>query len=162
MILENSNFVVGLAFFAFIAVLYRFDVHGLVMRALDARAEKIRTELEEARRLREEAQNLFASYERKQQEVEGEVQDIIAHARREAEEAATQAKRDLEVTVARRLRAAEEQIGQAEADAVREVRNEAIRVAVGAASDAIAQGLSKQGRDRLIDEGIKTAAERLH
>lgn len=162
MILENSNFVVGIAFVAFLALLWRYDVQGLVIRALDARAEKIRLELEEAKRLREEAQNLYASYERKQQEVEGEVQDIIAHARREAEEAGEQARRDLEVTVARRIRAAEEQISQAEADAVREVRNEAIRVAVDAAADAIAQGLSKAGKDRLIDEGIKTAADRLH
>ncbi|HKK36570.1 MAG TPA: ATP F0F1 synthase subunit B [Paracoccaceae bacterium] len=162
MILENSNFVVGIAFVAFLALLWRFDVQGLVIRALDARADKIRLELEEAKRLREEAQNLYASYERKQQEVEGEVQDIIAHARREAEEAGEQARRDLEVTVARRIRAAEEQISQAEADAVREVRNEAIRVAVDAAADAIAQGLSKAGKDRLIDEGIKTAADRLH
>jgi len=162
MILENSNFVVGIAFVAFLALLWRFDVQGLVTRALDARADKIRLELEEAKRLREEAQNLYASYERKQQEVEGEVQDIIAHARREAEEAGEQARRDLEVTVARRIRAAEEQISQAEADAVREVRNEAIRVAVDAAADAIAQGLSKAGKDRLIDEGIKTAADRLH
>jgi F-type H+-transporting ATPase subunit b len=162
MILENTDFVVGVAFVAFLAILWRFDVPGILARALDARAERIRTELEEAKRLREEAQNLYASYERKQQEVEGEVQDIIAHARREAEEAAEQARRDLEVTVARRIRAAEEQISQAEADAVREVRNEAIRVAVDAAADAIAEGLSKAGKDRLIDEGIKTAADRLH
>ncbi|MFO7855171.1 MAG: ATP F0F1 synthase subunit B [Paracoccaceae bacterium] len=162
MILENSNFVVGVAFVAFLALLWRFDVQGLVIRALDARADRIRLELEEAKRLREEAQNLYASYERKQQEVEGEVQDIIAHARREAEEVGEQARRDLEVTVARRIRAAEEQISQAESDAVREVRNEAIRVAVDAAGDAIAQGLSKAGKDRLIDEGIRTAADRLH
>ena len=162
MILENTDFVVGLAFLAFLAVLYRFGVPGLLGRALDARAERIRTELDEAKRLREDAQARYAAAERKQKEVETEVHDIVAHARREAEEAAAAARRDLDVTVARRLRAAEEKIAQAEADAIREVRDEAIRVAVEAAGDAIAAGLDKAGRDRLVEEGIELAAQRLH
>lgn len=162
MILENSNFVVGIAFFAFLAVLWRFEVPKKLAVALDARAARIAEELAEARRLREEAQAAFAAYERKQQEVETEVQDIVAHARREAEEAGAAALRDLDVSIARRLKAAEEQIASAEADAVREVRDEAVRVAVSAASEAIAAGLDKDGRNRLINDGIEAAAQRLN
>lgn len=162
MILENTDFVVGLAFLAFVALLWRVGVPGMLTRALDARAAKIREELDDARRIREEAQASFARYERMQAQVESEVQDIVAHARRDAEEAAEAAKRDLEVQIARRLRAAEEKIASAEAAAVREVRDEAIRVAVDAAGEAIAAGLDKAQRDRMVDEGIRTAAEKLH
>lgn len=162
MLLENSNFVVGIAFFAFLAILWRLNVPVMLGKMLDARAARIQEELDEARRLREEAQNLYAAYERKQREVESEVQDIVAHARREAEEAGAAARRELEVAVARRLRAAEEKIAQAEADALRAVRDEAVRVAVAAAGDAIAAGLDKAGRDRLVEDGIRTAAARLH
>lgn len=162
MILENSNFVVGIAFVLFLLVLWRVGAFGLIGRKLDERAERIRTELDEARRLREEAQSLLASYERKQKEAEGRVQDIVAHARTEAEEVAAQAKRDLELTVARRIRTAQEKLAQAEADAVRAVRNEAVRVAVAAARDVIARELTPEGREKLVDEGIATVGERLH
>jgi F-type H+-transporting ATPase subunit b len=161
-ILENSNFVVGVAFVCFILVLIRFNVPALLTRALDARAERIQEELDEARRIREEAQTLLASYERKQKEVEGQAQDIVAHARTEAELAKDQALKDLELTIARRLKAAEDQIASAEADAVRAVRDEAIRVAVGAAQDALAAGLTKAGRSQLIDDGIEATAAKLH
>ena len=162
MILENTDFVVGLAFVAFIAVLWRFGVPEMVTKALDARAERIKEELAEARGIRDEAQRKLAEAERKRAQVETEMQDIVAHARREAEEAAEAAKREVEVSIARRLRAAEEKIASAEAAAVREVRNEAIRVAVDAAAEAISAGLDKANRDRLIDEGTRAAADRLH
>lgn len=162
MILQNSDFVVGIAFVIFIAILWKVNVHGFIARKLDERAARIRTELDEARRLREEAQSLLAAYERKQKEAEARVQDVVAQARAEAEAAAVQAKRDLDVAIARRLRAAQDQIAQAEADAVREVRNEAIRVAVAAAKDVIAANLTADGRARLVDDGIATVGERLH
>ena len=130
--------------------------------ALDRRAARIKEELDEARRLREEAQSLLASYERKQKEVEGQVQDIVAHARTEAEQAAVQAKKDLEVSIQRRLRAAEEQIQSAEDGAVRAVRNEAIRVAVAAAGDAIRGSMTPEKQAALTDQGIRTVATKLH
>lgn len=161
-ILDNSNFVVGLAFVAFLLVLWRFNVPALLGKALDGRAERIQEELDEARRIREEAQSLLASYERKQKEVEGQAQDIVAHARTEAEIAKEQALKDLDVAIARRLKSAEDQIASAEADAVRAVRDEAIKVAVAASQDAIAEGLSRAGRSKLIDDGIEATAARLN
>jgi len=162
MILENTNFVVGIAFALFLLVLWRFDVPGILGRALDKRAVRIREELDEARRLREDAQSLLAAYERKQKEAEGQVQDIVAHARTQAEEAAEAAKRDLDVAIARRIRSAQEQLASAETAAVREVRNEAARVAILAAQDVIAGQLSEAGRDKLIDDGIAVIGAKLH
>jgi F-type H+-transporting ATPase subunit b len=160
--LENTDVVVGIAFVLFIGVLWYFNVHNLLARALDRRADRIRGELDEARRLREEAQSLLASYERKQKEVDGQVQDIISHARTEAEESAAQARKDLEVSIQRRLRAAEEQIQSAEDSALRSVRDEAIRVAVAAAGEAIAKNMSPEARAKLTDEGIRTVSAKLH
>ena len=160
--LENSNFVVGIAFVLFLGVLWYYRVPTLLANALDKRANRIREELDEARRLREEAQSLLASYERKQKEVDGQVQDIIAHARTEAEESAEQAKKDLEVSIQRRLRGAEEQIQSAEDAAIRSVRNEAIRVAVAAAGEAIGKSMTPETRARLTEDGIRTVSAKLH
>lgn len=158
----NTDFVVGIAFVLFLAVLWYFKVPTFLANALDKRAVRIREELDEARRLREEAQSLLASYERKQKEVEGQVQDIIAHARTEAEEAADQAKKDLEVSLQRRMRGAEEQIGFAEAAALRSVREEAIRVATAAAGEAIAKKMTPELQAKLTEQGIRTVADKLH
>ena len=159
---ENSNFVVGVAFVVFLGVLWYFGVPKKLSAALDARAERIKGELEEARRLREEAQTLLASYERKQKEVEGQVADIVAHARVEAEEAAKQAHKDLELAIQRRLKGAEEQIQAAEDGAVRAVRDEAIKVATAATAEVLASSMSPEARAKLIDEGIATVGAKLH
>ena len=158
----DPNFVVFVAFVIFVGVLIYFKVPGMLGKALDARAEKIREELEEARRLREEAQTLLASYERKHREVEGQVEDIVAHARAEAEIASEQAKKDLEASIARRLRAAEDQIAAAETEAMREVRNRAVAVAIAAARDVIAKEMTPERRAALIDDSIRIVGEKLH
>ena len=82
--LQNTNFVVLVAFILFIAVLFYFKVPGMIGAMLDKRADGIRTELEEARALREEAQTLLASYERKQKEVQEQADRIVAAAKEEA------------------------------------------------------------------------------
>lgn len=162
MILQNSDFVVGIAFVLFALLLWRLGVPGFLARKLDERAERIRTELDEARRLREEAQSLLATYERRQKDAAARVDDIVSQARAAAEQGAIQARHELDLAIARRLRAAQEQIAQAEADAVREVRNEAVRVATIAAGDVIARHLSDEGRARLVQDGIDAAGAKLH
>ena len=158
----DSNLVVGLSTFLFIALMIYLKVPGKVAGMLDARAEKIRAELEEARRLREEAQTLLASYERKQKEVEEQSRQIIANAKSEAEHAATQAKADLEKSIARRLKAADDQIASAEASAMKEVRDRAVAVAVKAASDVIAKNMNAKTGGALIDDAIRQVGEKLH
>lgn len=158
----DSNLVVTLTTVLFIALLVYLKVPGKIASLLDARAEKIRAELEDARRLREEAQTLLASYERKQKEVEGQAQQIVANAKAEAERAAEEAKKSLEVSIARRMKAAEDQIASAEAGAVREVRDRAVAVAVAAATKVIKEKMTEAEAGKLVDDAIKQVGDRLH
>ncbi|WP_417718418.1 F0F1 ATP synthase subunit B [Salipiger sp.] len=160
--LHNTDFVVLLAFLLFLVVLVYFKVPSTLGKLLDKRAEGIRDELNEARQLREEAQSLLASYERKQREVQEQAARIVAQARQEAETAAAQAREDLKQTIARRLAGAEDQIASARAAAVRDVRDRAAVIAVSAAREVIAKQMSPADRDRLIDDAISTVGAKLH
>jgi len=158
----NSDLVVALTTILFIALLVYLGVPKKIGGLLDARADKIKAELEEARRLREEAQTLLASYEKKQKEVEGMAEQIVANAKSEAEKAAEQAKEDLKASIARRLKGAEDQIASAEASAVKEVRDRAIAVATQAASTVIADKMSASSGNDLINASIKEVGAKLH
>ncbi|MCV2882343.1 F0F1 ATP synthase subunit B [Actibacterium sp. XHP0104] len=160
--LQNTNFVVLLAFILFIVVLAYFKVPGMLGGMLDKRAEGIRDELEKAKALREEAQTILASYERKQQEVKDQSARIVEHAKEEAQNAAKQAKADLEASIARRLQAAQDQIASAEAGAVRQVRDRAISVAIAAAADVISKKMDAASGNALIDDAIKQVEAKLH
>ena len=160
--MQNPPFMVLVGFILFIALLLFLKVPKLISGMLEKRAEGIRDELNEARSLREEAQTILASYERKQKEVKDQAERIIAHAREEANIAAEQAKVDLEASIARRLVAAEEQITSAKDGAVKEVRDTAISVAIGAASDVISKGLGATDGNKLIDAAIQEAEAKLH
>ena len=159
---KNTDFVVLLAFLLFIGVLFYFKVPGMIGGLLDKRADTIRGELEEARALREEAQTLLASYERKQKEVQEQADRIIAQAKDEAATAAEQAKADLQKSIARRIAAAEDQIASAEAAAIKEVRDRAVVIAIGAARDLIAKQMTAADGNKLIDEGIDIVDAKLH
>lgn len=160
--LGNTDFVVLLAFIVFIGILVYFKVPGMIGGQLDARAEGIQKELDEARELREDAQTLLASYERKQKEVKEQAERIVAHAREDAAAAAAQAKEDLKVSIARRLAAAEDQIASAEASAVKEVRDTAVVVAVQAANEVIAKQMTADKASGLIDSAIAEVEAKLH
>ena len=160
--LYNTNFVVTIAFVCFVSVILYLGVPKMLAKMLDARADGIRAELEEARSLREEAKALLASYEKKQTEVQEQADRILEAARVEAAAAAEQAKADIVTSVARRLVAAEEQIASAEAAAVKEVRDQAIVVAVGAARDIIASQMTAADGNSLIDDAIAQVGAKLH
>lgn len=160
--LYNTNFVVTIAFVCFVSVVLYLGVPKMLAKMLDARADGIRAELEEARSLREEAKALLASYEKKQTEVQAQADRILEAARVEAAAAAEQAKADIVTSVARRLVAAEEQIASAEAVAVKEVRDQAIVVAVGAARDIIASQMTAADGNSLIDDAIAQVGAKLH
>ena len=160
--LSNTDFIVLLAFLLFIGVLVYFKVPGLVAGKLDARAVSIRSDLDEARRIREEAQALLASYERKQKDAQAQADRIVTQAREEAERAGEEAKQDIKASIARRLQAAEEQIKSAEARAIRDVRNEAITVATAAARQVIAKQMTAEQGDALIDSAIEQVGSKLH
>lgn len=158
----DSNLVVALSTLLFVALLVYLKVPGKIGAMLDARADRIAKELDEARRLREEAQALLASYERKQKEVEELAQEIVTRAKAEAARAAEQGRADLEASIARRLAKAEEQIASAEAAAVREVRERAVAVAIEAAGTVIAAGMKGDAAATYIDQAIRSVGAKLH
>lgn len=160
--LGNTDFVVLIGFLLFLAILFYFGVPAMLGRMLDQRAEGIRAELDEARALREEAQTLLASYERRAREVEEQSSRIVAEAKASAEEAAELAKADIERSIARRLAAAEDQIASAEAKASRAVRDRAASVAVAAAAEIIAGQTSAADQNKMIDESIEEVGRQLH
>lgn len=160
--LGNTDFVVTLGFIAFFGVLIYFKVPSLLTGLLDKRAEGIKSDLDEARALREEAQTLLASYERKHKEVQEQAGRIVAAAKEEATVAADQAKADLTASITRRLAAAEEQIVSAQAAAIKEVRNQAATVAVAAARDVITKQMTSASGNALIDAAIAEVEAKLH
>jgi F-type H+-transporting ATPase subunit b len=160
--LANTDFTVLIAFLIFIGIVIYFKVPGLVGGMLDKRADSIRAELNEAKALREEAQSLLATYERKQKEVQEQADRIVAAAKEEAMNAATAAKADIAASITRRLAGAEDQIASAQASAIKDVRDQAISVAVGAAKDVIAKQMDAKAAGALIDTSIATVAEKLH
>ena len=159
-LLHEGEFWVLVAAVLFVIAVFKPARRALV-GGLDARAERIRTELDEARRLREEAEKLVAEYRAKEREAVGEAEAIVNHAKQEAERIAAQAARDLEQALKRRQQLAEERIAQAEAKALSEVRAAAIDVAVAAARDVIASGINQQRGAALLDAAIVALPQRL-
>jgi len=158
----NTNYVVLIGFILFLALLFYFNVPAMILKMLDDRAETIRSELDEARNLRDEAQAVLAAYERKSREVAEQSQRIIDHAREEARLAADAAKEDLKQSIARRLKAAEEQITSAEGKATRELRNRAVDVAIAAAAKILADSTTATEANKRIDAAIAEVESRLH
>ncbi|HTV70951.1 MAG TPA: F0F1 ATP synthase subunit B [Rhizobiaceae bacterium] len=133
----DATFWALVALVIFIGIVIYMKVPGMIGRSLDERANKIKGELEEARRLREEAQQLLAEFQRKRKEAEKEAGDIVAAAKREAGTLVEEAKKRTEEYVARRTALAETKIAQAERDAVNEVRSRAVDIAIEAARKVI-------------------------
>jgi F-type H+-transporting ATPase subunit b len=160
--LGMAEFWVAVAFVAFVAILVYYKVPALIAKALDDRAEAIRKELDEARRLREEAQNLLADYQKKHRNVGQEAEAIVDQARREAEALAQETRASLKTTLERRTRLAEDKIARAEAQAVDEVRATAIDVAAAAAEKILREKMTGSGGAALIDQSIRDLKGRLN
>lgn len=146
---------VAIAFLFFVGLLGYVGAHRRVIDALDARQARIKSELDEALRLRNEAQALLAEFERKGHEAEAEAAAIIAGAKVEAEHLATEAKARMEEFVARRTRMAEGKIAQAETQALADVRSAAAEVAVAAAAKILAVAAKGKVADELLARGIE-------
>ena len=159
---KEAEFWVGVSFFIFVGLLIWKGVPGMITSALDARAERIKNQLDEAQKLREEAQNLLAEYERKRKDAEKQAEGIIAQAKLEAENIATEARAKLVESLARRTKMAEDKIGQAETQAVNEVRSAAAELAIAAASDMVVESTKGAKGNKLIDESIALIKTRLN
>ena len=160
--LAEAETWVAVAFVIFIGVLIYFGVDKLLVNALDQRSGRIRGELDEARRLKDEAAALLAEYRRKQQTAEREAAEIVAGAKAEAERLAVEAKTRMDEFVARRTRMAETKIAQAEAQALADVRAAAADAAVAAAEKILTQTVKGNVADDLVSKGIAELKSKLN
>ena len=160
--LEDAEFWVTLAFLVFVGVLIYVGVPKLVANSLDERAARIKTELDEAKKLKDEAAQLLAEYERRKHEAESEAEGIIAGAKAEAERMAIEAKTKIEEFVTRRTKMAETKIAQAEAQAAADVRSAAADAAVAAAERILTQEAKGDRANVLIAKGIEDVRKKLN
>jgi F-type H+-transporting ATPase subunit b len=159
---QDPVFWVLVSFVLFFALLTYNKVWGALGRALDDRADGIKKELDEARRLREDAQALLADYQRKSREAEEEARGIVEQAKREAEALAVESRKQLADSVERRTKAAEDKIARAEAQALGEVRSAAVSAAVLAAERVLRAKATGSTAAELIDDSIRNLKGRLN
>ena len=161
-LLGDAEFWVAVAVVIFVAGLGYLGVHKMVAKSLDERADRIKAELDEAGRLKDEAAALLAEYQRKRQEAEGEAQEIIAGAKAEADRLAIEAKIKIEEFVARRTKMAETKIAQAEAQATADVRAAAADAAIAAAEKILTEETKGKLAGELIAKGIEDVRKKLN
>jgi len=153
---------VFLGLLVFIAIMIYVKAPGMAVAALDKRADKIKADLEEARRLRAEAEALLKEYERKRGDAEKEAAAIVEQAKREAAALGQEARARIEDYVTRRTKAVEARIAQAETQAVAEVRSRAIDVAAPAAGRILAEEAKGNKGDALVARAIETVRKSLN
>lgn len=158
----DAEFWVAVSFVVFVIVLGYFGTHRLIVDAIDRRNARIKAELDEARRLRDEAESLVAEYRRKQREAEREAEAIIASAKAEAERTAEENHAKMQDFVARRTKIAETKIAQAEAQALADVRAAAADAAVAAAERILREQATGKIADGLLARGIEDVKAKLN
>jgi F-type H+-transporting ATPase subunit b len=158
--LQTAEFWVAAAFAIFCAFMLYVGAHRKIFEALDQRSTRIKAELDEARRLRDEAEKLLVEYQRKQRDADREAAGIVAGARSEAERLAAEARAKMEEFVSRRTKMAETKIAQAEAQALADVRAAAAEAAVAAAEKILNETVKGKVADDLIAQGIADAAKK--
>lgn len=157
----DETFWVAVAFVIFVAAMWR-PMGRMIGSALDGRAAKIREEIEEATRLREEAQALFVRYQRQQSDSVKEAEEILAHVREEAERQSRLAAEALEGTIKRREQQALDRIARAEQEAIDEVRGAAVDMAVRTTRELLVNRLDDAGQASLIDTAVADLDKKLH
>jgi F-type H+-transporting ATPase subunit b len=158
----EPEFWVAVAFVILLGVFAYVGVHRTVLTALDRRSERIKAELDDARRLKDEAAKLLAEYKARRASAEREAEDIIASAKTEAERIAAEAKTKMEDFVARRTKTAESKIALAEAQALADVRAAAADAAVAAASSILSQSVKGAVADDLLAKSIAEVQHKLN
>ena len=161
-IFSNPEFWVGVGFALVIVLFIYLKVPGLVGRMLDARAAAIAKELDDARKLREEAEKVLADYRRKVSNVQSEVDAILAEARAEAARLTSESRTQLQAQIERRAKAAEEKIALAEAQAVAELRALAADTAVSAAEKLILARLDDKRAADLVKRSLAELPSKLN
>jgi F-type H+-transporting ATPase subunit b len=158
---DDPEFWVAVAFVILVAIAVRPMVRA-VTAMVDDRVQRVRNTLDEAARLRDEAQRLLADYQRRQSEAAGEVDAMVAHARTEAERLTKEGGERLAALLKRREQLALDRIAQAEAEAMQQVRNVSVDIAIAAARRLIAERIDEAGRVRLVERAIAELPAKLH
>jgi F-type H+-transporting ATPase subunit b len=161
-VMHETESWVALALFIFLGLLAYLGVHRKLTGALDQRSARIKSELDEAVRLREDAQALLADFQRKGREAEGEAEAIIAGAKAEAVRLAAEAKTRMEDFVARRTKMAETKIAQAEAQALADVKAAAADAAVAAAEKILGAAAKGKVAADLLAQGIEDVRKKFN
>jgi len=153
-LLGDSSFWVLIAFVIVLGVFARAGLHKTMASGLDKRANRIADEINEARKMREEAQELLAQYQRRQREAETEAAAIIEQAKKDAKALAAEARDKIHAQMERRAKAAEDKIARAEAQALSEVRGRAADVAIAAAQEIIRERMDTGAQNAFIEKSI--------
>ena len=159
--LHNPAFWVGVSFFIFLAIAFK-PAKKAILDALDGKIAEIKDQVEEAARLRDEAQALLAEYERKQQQASKHAEEMVDAARKEAEESKARAEADLNASLDRQRKLALERISMAEEKALREVRADAAEMAIAATEKLVTDRVAGEDGDKLIDRAIQELGSKLH
>ena len=160
--LHEAETWVAIAFVILLVLFAYLGVHRTVLKALDHRAERIKAELDEARRLKDEAAALLTEYKSKRSTAEREAEEIISNAKAEAERIAVEAKAKMEDFVARRTKTAESKIALAESQALADVKAAAAEAAVAAASGILSRTVTGKLAEDLLAKGISEVREKLN
>jgi len=158
----DARFYIALCIVLFFLLIFKQGAHKAIAKSLDDRADKIRHDLDEARRLREEAQALLASYQRKQKEAEAQAEDIVNQARKDAELMAANARKELGERIERRTAMAEAKIENAEAKALSEVKAKAADLALDTAEKLLRANIKPGEHADLIKDGIAQMGKTLN
>lgn len=159
--ISKPEFWVAVAFVIFIVALWK-KIASAFTGMLDARTEKIRQELDEAQRLREDAQAMLAGAQRRQADAEKEAKAIVTHAKEEADRIAKQAADALEASVKRREAHAVERIAQAEVAAMAEVRNLTVDLAIAASRKLLTENVGSEQQDALVAQAVAELPKHIH
>ena len=159
-LIQDPTFWVAVAFVVFVVLVFK-PIKGALIGGLDTKIAEIRQEVEEAEKLREEAQSLLANYQRQQRQAIQDAEAIVAHAKEEAERHRAEADEAMKDMVRRQEEQAREKIAQAEAAAILEVRSMSVELAMAAAEKLLADRLAGEEGSRLIDNSIEDIPRKL-
>ena len=159
-LIQDPTFWVAVAFVVFVVLVFK-PIKGALIGGLDAKIAEIRQEVEEAEKLREEAQSLLANYQRQQRQAIQDAEAIVARAKEEAERHRAEADEAMKDMVRRQEEQAREKIAQAEAAAIQEVRSMSVELAMAAAEKLLADRLAGDEGSRLIDNSIEDIPRKL-
>lgn len=157
----DATFWVGLSFILFVAAIYK-PVSKFVLNALDGRTRRIQAELDEALRLKEEAQSLLSTYERNQKEMSAQASEIISHAEKEAARITEESKQALEDSLNKRVELSMQKIAAYEANVMQEIRNNAIDIAISTVRSIVAENMHGEVAEKLVSQAVADMDKKLN